>query len=150
LDETPWIRQKLEVTEASQKLMKWLLFGVVVSTLPIDWAAMTLYIQSKPISLPELLGNGDLLMATCAGCAVAQGEVFGSDKMKTEMKILLGFLASLIVIGACLVFSSATVMRVGDLLAYQLALSRLALVSCILFFLGVIFGGFAVWSSERS
>jgi hypothetical protein len=54
------------VTEASKKLLKWLLFGVVVSTLPIDWAAMTLYIQGKPISPPELLGNGDLLMATCA------------------------------------------------------------------------------------
>ncbi len=70
--------------------------------------------------------------------------------MKTEMKIVLGFLASLIVIGACLVFSSATVMRVGDHAGYQLALSRLAFVSCILFFLGVVFGGFAVWSSERT
>jgi hypothetical protein len=138
------------VTEAEAKLLKWILFGVFVSTLPIIWAAVNLYINLKPISLTELLGNGDLLMATCAGCAVAQGEVLGSESMTTAQKLWSGFFALLVVVGACLVFSSATSMRVADTHTYEGALGRLTVLSCVLFVAGLVSGGFAVWASAES
>jgi hypothetical protein len=135
------------MTNAGVKWLRWFLFGVVVSTLPIGWAAGSLFIHGKSVIPRELFGNGDLLMATCAGCAVALGELIGSGQTARVSKIIYGFFALLVVIGACLVFASITEMRL-DHIAYEAALLRFAWTSLFLFSLGTIFGGVAVWVSE--
>jgi hypothetical protein len=135
------------MTAAAIKLLRWLLFGVVVSTLPIGWAACSLFIHGKPVIAGELFGNGDLLMATCAGCAVALGELIGSGETALGSKIVYGFFALLIIIEYCLVFASITEIRL-DHLAYETALLRFSITSICLFCFGTIFGGVAVWVSE--
>jgi hypothetical protein len=135
------------MTEAGIKVLRWLLFGVAVSALPIAWAAGSLFIHGKPISIPELLGNGDLLMVTCAGCAVALGEIIGSSETAQPWKIAFGFFSLLVIVGTCLVFSSITEIRL-DKSAYDIALYRFEVSSIALFVFGTIFGGVAVWVSE--
>jgi len=135
------------MSDANIKLLRWLLFGVVVSTLPIGWAAGSLFIHDKPIIISELLGNGDLLVATCAGCAVALGEVIGSSETAQPWKITFGFLALLVILGSCLIFASITEIRL-DKTAYEQALFRFEILSIVLFSCGTIFGGMAVWISE--
>lgn len=135
------------MTDAGVKLLRWLLFGVLVSTLPIVWAAASLFIHGKTIVTQELLGNGDLLMASCACCAVALGELIGSDKAAREWKIAFGFFALLTVAGSCLIFSSITDIR-PDVALYQRSLGRFEFLSILLFAFGTIFGGAAVWVSE--
>jgi hypothetical protein len=135
------------MTDAGIKLLRWVLFGVVVSTLPIAWAAGSLFVHDKPILVKELLGNGDLLMATCAGCAVALGEIIGSSETAQASKITFGFFALLVIIGSCLVFASITDIR-PDKVAYEVALDRFESLSIVLFSFGTISGAAAVWVSE--
>ena len=135
------------MTDADIKLLRWLLFGVVVSTLPIAWAASSLFIHSKPVIAGELFGNGDLLMVTCASCAVALGELIGSGQTAIGTKILYGLFALLVIIGSCLVFSSISEIRI-DNSAYQSDLIKFMLISFVLFVFGTVAGGLAIWVSE--
>lgn len=133
--------------QRGKKLLRWVLYGVGVSILPIIWAALSLFIHDKPIVVKELLGNGDLLMATCGGCAVALGEIIGSSRAAESSKIAMGFFSLMVVIGSCLVFSSITEIPL-DHTAYENDLFRLAISSLVLFAFGTIFGGITVWVSE--
>ena len=135
------------MSPASVKLLRWALFGVVISTIPIVYAAGNLFILGVDIRPTELLGNGDLLMATCASCAVAVGEVVGTRQTALEGKIISGFLAFLIVIASCLAFAAITQMRSLKTLN-DAALVHAAILSASIFGCGVVFGGFTVWFSE--
>jgi hypothetical protein len=138
------------MSPATAKLLKWLLFGVLVSMLPIGGAAVVLFVFGKPIIVSELLGNGDLLVVTCAACAVAMGEVVESEKMTKAQKLGLGFCALLIVLGTCLLFGAEATLRASNRADYENGLGRLAVLSGIAFVLGLGFGGAAVWASEAT
>ena len=100
------------------KVLRWLLFGVIVSILPLVFAYFVLLMNPNPTAgsnvtgMSAVLGNGELLVVTWVLAAGAIGEVIGSDegkgwfKGRGWLKIVSGGLTLIVLIFATLFFAA--------------------------------------------
>ena len=79
------------------RFLKWFLFTLVVSLAPIIVSAVALKLVRETASLERLLGNGELLMISCALAATAIGELIASKARLPHGKLILVWLCGIAV-----------------------------------------------------
>lgn len=72
------------------KLLRWFFFSVVIALVPIFCTFLFLAGDGKNFSLAEALAHGELLLIAVAIASDAIGDLIGSGKEKTGLKISCG------------------------------------------------------------
>jgi hypothetical protein len=57
------------------KVLRWFIFGVLISLLPLAYTYENLTIKSQPAEMTKVVGNGELVIIVWALCAGALGEL---------------------------------------------------------------------------
>jgi hypothetical protein len=73
----------------SEKLLRWFIFSVVISLLPLAFYYVRAMTDGKAVSLPELLARGELLLIAVALAADAIGDLLAS-KSAGMLKTIAG------------------------------------------------------------
>jgi hypothetical protein len=92
------------------KVARWIIFGVIVSILPLIFSYVSIIFRSRPATLTAVLGNGELLVVLWPLCAAAIGELFGSDGNPdlAVYQVISGGSATVILIVSTLLFAFVT------------------------------------------
>ena len=123
------------------KILRWLIFGVVVSLLPLAAAYATLAIRSQPATLRAVAGNGEVLIICWSLCAGALGELFGSTNRYKRQKMVVGGVTIAVIVFCTLVFAPIEERRLLNQSInedFLLILSYWALGACILSSMGCL------------
>jgi hypothetical protein len=118
------------------KLSKWVLFGVIVSIVPLAYSYLNLLIKSKPATLQQILGGGELLIVVSAMCAGAVGEMIGTKSTFVFFKLVSAGSTIVILILSTLTFATVTEARSSQ--APVLDLSVVETTSLFLFAFGIL------------
>jgi len=133
-----WARFKSEdVRKRLQKLLRWLLFGVVVGLLPFAYPAIKSVVVGPSLTAVRLFGRGDLFLITATLVAASFGDLIANGKEQAVSKIWVGFLC-LIIFMVCIVWFGvvanaidAHILYDADLTSrYSLWLFGFAVVTC--------------------
>ena len=62
-----------------EKLLRWMLFGVVFAVLPIVFNFLSAVTRGQSIALSSLTSHGELLLVSVGISAAATGELFGRE-----------------------------------------------------------------------
>lgn len=73
-----------------QRLIRWLIFSVIVALLPLAFNAFMILVTGKELSLLLICSNGELLIISAAISAAAIGELFSSNYPHQIPKYLAG------------------------------------------------------------
>jgi hypothetical protein len=88
-----------------EKLLRWLLFSVLLSLSPLLARAISLSTDSADTNLLQLLSpRGELLLVSIVLCAAAAGELIGSKDHRRMAKITAGGISVLLLVFAALYF----------------------------------------------
>lgn len=125
------------------KILRWVIFGAIVSLLPLvfAWVTLALTSQAKPPQNPDLgkvLGNGELLVVVWVLSASAIGELFGSGKNFRHAKIITGGFTFIIILVSTALFSWVVEAKSTNqafnetlLVKYSIYFYLASIVSCI-------------------
>lgn len=89
----------------NEKLVKWLIFGVILALVPLAFVWFCRLIFGQDITLESLLSRGDLLLITAGLCAAGIGEMIGSGGALKGAKIISGGLSVVILLLSALIFA---------------------------------------------
>lgn len=133
------------------KLLKWLIFGVLVALLPILFNLLFALTVGAEVTAARLIGRGELLLIAVGLCSTAMG-----DLVLAELSVRGRFWRGvrLILTGTCVVViasSSFYFALVSDRYARQIGVSddAVVIISSALYLFAVICSGGSVWLSER-
>jgi hypothetical protein len=129
-----------------QKIWRWVIFGMVVSTLPLFFSYLIFQFRSEPATLTAVLGNGELLVVLWPLCAAAIGELFGSDPNLANYKIVSGGSTTVILILSTLLFAFITNARLDKTIIND---GLIIEISIVLFIFGVISCLSCIYLSEK-
>lgn len=91
----------------SEKVLRWLLFGVSFATLPIMANFIFVITQALSPTLPSLAGQGELLIVSAGVAATGAGELQGAALAKLRrVQIFLTAMAYMVVCVSSLWFAS--------------------------------------------
>jgi hypothetical protein len=90
------------IGRTSERILRWLLFGAVVSVLPLVYTFVDLMMRSETPNLHKIIGNGELLVIVWVLSASAFGELIGSDSDNKVLKIIFGGCTFIIILSAAL------------------------------------------------
>lgn len=86
-------------------LFRWLIFGVIIGMVPLAADATRLWVHGTPVRLESLIGNGQLLIIVAVICAGGLGEVIGSGRTRSALKLLCGGAATVILMLASVAYT---------------------------------------------
>jgi hypothetical protein len=129
----------------SAKLLRWLIFGVLLALVPLVFSWFCRLIFSEDASLKTLLSQGELLLITAALCAAAIGELLGSDDKQKNWKIISGGASLMILIFSALIFS---VISNQSLFSTSPDIDAVKVASLIVYFCAFVSSGACVYLSE--
>jgi hypothetical protein len=95
----------------SEKVIRWLVFGSLISILPLVYAWMDLRVRGETATFQRIIGNGELLVIVWVLAASAIGELFGSKGTNPKPKIFFGGITFALIIVSALFFASITEAR---------------------------------------
>lgn len=81
-----------------EKLLKWLLFSVIVSIVPLFSIYIILHLNSTNPSLISLISRGELQLISVALLANGIGEIVASNSVKKIFQILLAGLSTVLLL----------------------------------------------------
>ena len=133
------------------KLLKWLIFGVLVALLPILFNLLFALTVGAEVTAGRLIGRGELLLIAVGLCSTALGDLVLAEH-SVRSRFWRG--ARLILTGTCVVVIAASSFYfalVSDRYARQIAVSEEAvvLISSTLYLAAVISSVMSVLLSER-
>ncbi|MDM8560771.1 hypothetical protein [Candidatus Parabeggiatoa sp. HSG14] len=73
-----------------RKLIRWFIFSIIITLLPIILSALSLETMGKLDSLSQLIAHGELLLIATAISAAAVGELFISSSKLKILKVIVG------------------------------------------------------------
>lgn len=73
-----------------EKLVRWLIFSVVIALLPLAFNLLNIISQENTISFYLIFSHGELLLVSAAITATAIGELVASGKNKAIAKLISG------------------------------------------------------------
>ncbi|MFT4924269.1 MAG: hypothetical protein ACI8WB_000347 [Phenylobacterium sp.] len=85
---------------AMQRVMKWLLFGVICGLLPIGFVALDYFTVGEHFQLRDLIGKGELLLISCGISATGMGELLVEGTKYVRIGMVMGA-CSVILVGGC-------------------------------------------------
>ena len=74
----------------TDKLVRWLIFGVIASLLPFVLICLNLWTSKKSVKIENLFSRGELLLVSTAIGTAAIGELIGTDNKNALLKIVVG------------------------------------------------------------
>jgi len=90
-------------------VVKWLIFGVVVSAVPVLYSILNLFVFRGRGWDPSLvLGNGEMFIIAATLCAGGLGELLGSNDNLRTWKLLSGGACVILLIMATLSFAGVS------------------------------------------
>ena len=93
-----------------EKVIRWLIFSVLIALLPIGFNYLSMKTKSIPTSLEIICAQGELLIVSAALNAAALGELFGSGPASLMIaKIIAG--------GVCVIILLLTSLWFADIAA---------------------------------
>jgi hypothetical protein len=92
----------------SEKLLRWIIFSVVLALIPIFFNAISLQTRGKTATIAELLQHGELYLIGAALCAAAIGELLGSGPRLRLWKIICGGAATVVLMFTALCFADVS------------------------------------------
>jgi hypothetical protein len=92
--------------EVATKLLRWLIFGVIVALLPLVVSYLEFIAKKKTPSLEQIIGDGGLLLIISAACAGSFGEIIGSGPRAILAKIISSGGTIIILIMSSLLFAA--------------------------------------------
>lgn len=120
---TFWARAKSEgVRKRTEKLLRWLLFGVVIGLLPFAYPAIKCIVMGPSLTAVRLFGRGDLFLITATLAAASFGDLIANGKEQALRKIWVGFLCLIIFI-VCIVWFGVVANAIDTKTAYDAALT---------------------------
>jgi hypothetical protein len=138
----------MQATPRQVKLIRWLLFGVVLSLLPLIAAYLTAAAFAQVQRLSTFLSGGApllLISATLTGAAV--GELFGhSGRRPAALEVFVGGLAIFVALLAAISYATFTT---ASTLGNHPNEGFVAIYSTVLFSISVASGAGCVALSER-
>ena len=85
---------------AMQRVIKWLLFGVVCGLLPIGFVALDFVTVGEHFRIRDLIGKGELLLISCGIVTTGLGELLVEGTKYSNVSMFLAA-SSLILVGIC-------------------------------------------------
>jgi hypothetical protein len=137
----------MSATPRQVKAIRWMMFGVVLSLLPIGASYLGAAAFGKTPDFVKFLGRGDLLLVSATIGAAAAGELFGSrTRAGGGLEVFMAGLAIAVAVLAALLFGVITTAKsLGELPAEGF----IAACTTVLFLVGVASGVGCVALSER-
>jgi hypothetical protein len=80
------------------RFLRWFIFTLLVSILPILVSAIALWLSGDHPSIVEILGAGELLMICCALSATAVGDIVATKLRHPNAKLIFAGLCVLVVV----------------------------------------------------
>jgi hypothetical protein len=100
-----------------ERLVRWLIFSVVLAIVPLVFAAFRLSSRAQlsllADSVSEILARGDLLLVAAILAARASGEIIGSSSSYRLLKIVANGSAILILLFGALYFADVTAVQMA-------------------------------------
>jgi hypothetical protein len=72
------------------KIIRWLVFGVVLAVLPLIAKAASIALREAPLTSVGLVGGGELFLVASLLSARAIGELIGTNKDFLSLKLIAG------------------------------------------------------------
>jgi hypothetical protein len=94
------------MSEMASKLLRWLVFGVIISLLPIAVSFLEFVAKDKTPTMRQVMGDGGLLLIISAVCAGSLGEIIGSGQRALAAKIISAGGAVVVLIISSLLFAA--------------------------------------------
>ncbi|WP_204298812.1 hypothetical protein [Actinoplanes campanulatus] len=122
----------------SEKVIRWLMFGVAFATLPLLLNFLLAITSSREMGLDRLLGQGELLLVSAGVAASGAGELSGEAiAALRRFQVFLSGCAYLLVCTASVWFASTATLRAGGQKVNE---SAVANGSLVLFLAAIITG----------
>jgi len=122
----------------SDKVLRWLMFGVAFATLPLVLNLLLAATRNLPVSWEQLLGQGELLLVSAGVAASGAGELSGEPvRQLRRFQIVLSGLAYIIVCLASVWFAGTATLRGAD----QPVNERVVAFGSLVVFLSAIVNG---------
>lgn len=83
-----------------ERIIKWLLFGVLCSLLPIGFVALDFFTDGTGFNMANLIGKGELLLVSSGIAAAGLGELL-TESPKKSVGVMFTGASSIILIGVC-------------------------------------------------
>ncbi|MFZ5911684.1 MAG: hypothetical protein ACOYYU_16855 [Chloroflexota bacterium] len=138
--------QEYNRREVLNKLVKWVIFSVIVSLLPLFINLLLLYLNGIYLTIAYFSPHGELLLISVTICAIAIGDVIGTGKKYLALKLLAA--------GGCvliLIFSSSifAILSLGSIIPENSATaSAITDFSLITFLFSLLTSSGCVYLSE--
>ncbi len=114
-----WVRFNTEgVRKRTEKLLRWLLFGVAIGLLPFAYPAIKSLVVGPSLTAVRLFGRGDLFLITATLVAASFGDLIANGKEQAIRKIWVGFLCLIIFI-VCIVWFGVVANAIDAQTAYD-------------------------------
>jgi hypothetical protein len=97
------------------RMVRWLIFGVVISLLPLGLTYFDLRMNAKPVAVVTVIGNGELFVIVWVLSAGAIGELFGSGNRFAALKAVCGGITLIAILAAGHAFASVTEARAAQM-----------------------------------
>ena len=97
----------------SEKLVRWLMFSVVLALIPIAFETLSLLTRGKSATVGQMLEHGELYLVATGLCATATGELFGSGERLPRKKIICGGATIIVLLFAALCFADVSAAQIG-------------------------------------
>ncbi len=121
------------------KIVRWLIFGAIISLLPLAFTFGDLALRGRPHHLTDVMGNGELLVVIWVLSASALGEMFGGKGGHPILHIVVGGLTLLVIVFSALLFAFVAEAKAGSLpvnedllVKASMILYVISLIPCVL------------------
>src|SRR6202007_2501068 len=84
----------------AERLLKWSIFSITLSLLPLAFTAVQAAVRGKPITLTDVTEKGEVVLVAAVLCATSLGEVFIAKYDGRMARLALGGFAVLIIVAA--------------------------------------------------
>lgn len=129
----------------SDKLTRWLIFGVGIALIPLLFSLMNMVTKGKFEGIETVVDNGELLLIAATISAGAVGELIGAGTHRSRAKLCAGGGCVATLMLSSLYFASISV---AHNTSQTVDKEIVAIVSAVLFVCGVITSGSCIAMSE--
>lgn len=95
------------------KIVRWLIFGAIISLLPLAFTFGDLALRGRPHHLADVMGNGELLVVVWVLSASALGEMFGGKGGRPILHIVTGGMTLLVIVLSALLYALVAEAKAG-------------------------------------
>ncbi len=102
------------MTSRAEKLIRWFMFSVLVSLVPLGLTYFNLWMDGRDVHLEMLVARGELLLVCTTLGAAALGELFPGSRENAIEKLLVGGASILLILMSSFCFAAIQARQSSD------------------------------------